>query len=660
MKLALVLPGPLDRRSGGYSYDVDLVVALQSAGHAVEVWDITREPLRLDAGSADVLIFDALVHPLVVEQLSDGLRRVANEAGTKALWLGLVHHLAWLEDPEPTAETPAKRELERRFLELMDGYLFNSEDTRRSVAELRGAGARFMPSQLCLPPLPPPSVDPAPLASSLQTAATLRLFFLANITPRKNLPGLLMALALLSARRPELDWSLVIAGSETFDPEHARSCRELALRPGLKGRVRWTGRLEGSELAAQWAQTDVLAVPSFHEGWGMVYAEALVRGVIPLAANRGGGAEAVGNAGLLVEPGSPESIAAALESLSDPGLRQRLHQRALRRGQVLAATTGFAGLDGFVRSLAAEVQPSVLRALPPPFDFGAYLDAKAELDTRSLNPRVQAAAWKNLVLTPGNAGLTVLELGAGTGTMAVRLLDSAALIAGSVEKYTLVDERAEGLEVARGRLQPRLGQAFRTETADVYDYLAAHQKPAGKGPEVLIALAFLDLFDPSTLAPLLAGTGAKRYWLTHLFDGLTAWEPRLDAELDEALVRAYHVSMDERTAHGGEGSSRSGRDWLTALPVAGLTILEAGSSDWLVYPRAPREGAPGAVAAYTANERTFLLSLLHFFRTSLTDRADVDQKGLAWWLARRQEQVARGEVILLAHQLDIAASGLYL
>jgi len=128
---------------------------------------------------------------------------------------------------------------------------------------------------------------------------------------------------------------------------------------------------------------------------------------------------------------------------------------------------------------------------------------------------------------------------------------------------------------------------------------------------------------------------------------LTAWEPAIDRDLDRDLTAAYHRSMDERSPGGGDGSSRSGRDWLQALPLAGFRILEAGPSDWIVRPER---------GVYPEKEDTFLLSILHFFRTSLTGRNDVDQAGLAWWLAVREAQVSQGRATLVAHQLDLVAA----
>jgi len=627
MKLALVLPGPLDRRSGGYSYDVDWCGHLRTRGHQVSVWSLpargaSRELVRRWSTEApDLVVFDALVHRPIT-------RCLERHHGTKIVpWVALVHHLAWLEDWKPTRDTARKKSTERRFLSLMDAFVFNSENTRQTVAELRGPGAPFRPSQVNFPPL---TDAPAPASPPVEPTEN-QLLFLGNLTPRKNLHGLLTALGLLAVRKPNLRWRLTVVGNPGFDPRYAFECRRMATRYGLDSRVTWAGRLGDDALNRVWTTTDLLAVPSFHEGWGMVYAEAMIRGIVPLAGNRGGGAEAVGHAGLLVDPDSPEEICRTLEAFLEEPDRTRAAHRARTRGEFLSLTAGFGGLEEFLTSVA---QPSVEEE---GFDFDAYLEAKATVDSRALHRGVLDAAFS------GVPAARVLELGGGTGTMARRLRDWGRLPPET--RYELVDQRVEGLRVAEALCRDHfVPGAFTVRRADFHE-LGTSGCPA---PDLVIAHAVLDLFDAASATHRLAKLGARRYWLTHIFDGMTGWEPLVDPELDEMLIRAYHRTMDERSLAGGEGSSRSGREWLTALPAAGLRILAAGSSDWIVRPEN---------GGYPHNEAVFLKSILHFFRSSLTGRSDVDQKGLCWWLTRRQRQIDRGEAVFLAHQLDIAAEG---
>lgn len=623
MTFALVILGPLDRRSGGYSYDVDLLKALETLGHRVEVWSLPSRGASATLKSRmqaepDVVVFDALVHTAILSLLPTLRSR------SRARWVGLVHHLAWLEDPVPGRQTERKKRDERRFLALMDALWFNSEDTRSSVAQMWGESAS-RPSVVLRPPLPTGGEFLVPTGRG-------RLLFLANLLPRKNLLLLLEALALLAKRRPDLPWTLTVAGSPSLAPRYARKCRVRARSLGLEGRLVWAGRVSDERRDELWRECDLLALPSSHEGWGMAHAEALNRGLPALAVPKGGVLEVLGDAALWA-PAEADALATALERyLGDAAVRDDLARRARHRAPALRATTGFDPLASFLDDW------NRLESPPPQaeLDFGRYLEAKASVDARSLHPRVADAVWS------GEAPRVVWDLGGGTGTMARRLRDQERI--GPEVDYLLVDQDPTSLAAARRASESRFGAGrFRTLEADLLTFWESPPSPA---PDLVIAHALLDLFDPASAAPALARLGARRYWLTHLFDGLTSWEPVLDPVLDRSLAEAYHRSMDERAPGGARGSARSGRDWLEALPKAGFRVLDVGASDWVARPVGGR---------YPAEEALFLESMLHFFRTSLTGRADVDQAGLAWWLAVRQGQILRAEASLVVHQLDLAA-----
>jgi glycosyltransferase involved in cell wall biosynthesis len=137
------------------------------------------------------------------------------------------------------------------------------------------------------------------------------------IQRRKNQAALVRAFRALPA-----DWTLVLAGSQGF--EAAETLHEIALSPCVQ-RIRITGYVSESELAAWYARASIFAFPSFDEGFGMPVIEAMAAGVPVVTGNRSALPEVAGGAALLVDPASDEEIAAALERLSnDAGLREKL------------------------------------------------------------------------------------------------------------------------------------------------------------------------------------------------------------------------------------------------------------------------------------------------------------------------------------------------
>jgi hypothetical protein len=121
---------------------------------------------------------------------------------------------------------------------------------------------------------------------------------------------------------------------------------------------------------------------------------------------------------------------------------------------------------------------------------------------------------------------------------------------------------------------------------------------------------------------------------------VTTFEPTIDHALDAKIERLYHESMDKR-ATGGD--SKSGRHLFGHLRDAGVKILEAGSSDWVVYAQDGR---------YAEDEAYFLHFILHFFEESLKGHAELDRTRFADWLKERHAQIGRGELVYIAHQMD--------
>ena len=79
-------------------------------------------------------------------------------------------------------------------------------------------------------------------------------------------------------------------------------------------------------------EASLLVIPSAEEGFGMPAVEAMACGLPVIAANRGALPEVLGDAGLLVDPQSPEALAGAMvRVLDDEALRHELQRRGRAR-----------------------------------------------------------------------------------------------------------------------------------------------------------------------------------------------------------------------------------------------------------------------------------------------------------------------------------------
>ena len=149
---------------------------------------------------------------------------------------------------------------------------------------------------------PPPPLPGAP-----------RLAVVGRFVPIKGHDALLRALARVRQQLPEV--TLEIAGDGPLEPE----LRATVSRLGLGERVSFLGRV--APPGPVFERAEVVVVPSFGEGFGMVVLEAMERGRPVVASDVGGLPEIVadGRTGLLVPPSDPEAFAAAIVELAgDP------------------------------------------------------------------------------------------------------------------------------------------------------------------------------------------------------------------------------------------------------------------------------------------------------------------------------------------------------
>jgi SAM-dependent methyltransferase len=293
-----------------------------------------------------------------------------------------------------------------------------------------------------------------------------------------------------------------------------------------------------------------------------------------------------------------------------------------------------------------------------------YLASKKTVDDRALNKDVVDRLRTEVASAAATtrATLRIVEIGAGLGTMVARLVDWCVI---RRAEYVLLDVDAAILAEARDRLTRWAhDKGFAAEPANdairirgpdgvdlmitmIQDEIADFLQRGSASPpaDLLIASAVLDLMDvPATLPGLLrllAPDGL--YWFSINYDGETVLQPE-HAE-DGELMRTYNLSMDQRVRYGRPaGHSRTGRRLFHQLTTAGAVVLAAGASDWVVHARDAR---------YEADEAYFLHHIVQTIDDALQARADVDRGTLATWVALRHSQIEGGQLVYLAHQLDV-------
>lgn len=132
-----------------------------------------------------------------------------------------------------------------------------------------------------------------------------------NLAPKKAHDVLLDAFARLRPRAPAP--LLLVVGSGPLEGD----LRAQATRLGLGDRVRFLGRRD--DVQEILPAFDVFALASRHEGLGLAVVEALAAGIPCVAAASQGLREVLrdGRDGLMVPPGDPTALAAAIDRLLD-------------------------------------------------------------------------------------------------------------------------------------------------------------------------------------------------------------------------------------------------------------------------------------------------------------------------------------------------------
>ncbi len=309
--------------------------------------------------------------------------------------------------------------------------------------------------------------------------------YVGRLESHKGVDVLLRAVAL------HRGWRVLLTG----DGPQRSELEALAVSLGIADRVAFLGFAEGEELAARYRQLDLVVVPSLArpnwlEQFCRVAVEAMASGIPVVGSASGAIPDVVGDAGVLVPPGDPAALGAAVEEALRAerwsGLRERGLERSVRftwenvarmQREMYQRALGRTGPGAPAE--AAGRAPHVLiiaYGSPDPLEgclaeLGAELavtivDNSSSAETRALAERHGARyvdAGANLGFAAGvNLGLTTIEE-AGDGDRDVLLLNPDARIApdGVARMSALLHSRPRIAAVGATQTDPVSGAAVR-------------------------------------------------------------------------------------------------------------------------------------------------------------------------------------------------------
>lgn len=329
-----VIPGDLDLPTGGYSYDRRVLALLGQFGVAVRHVPLTGGypfPTAVDlARSLDVL---GVLPPDMV-LLIDGLALGAMPADVvrrvRQPVVALCHHPLAMEAGLAPDHAAALKASEIAALAHAREIIATSGMTKQLlVDDFQVPAAKVKVAE--------PGTDLAQRSRGTSRGEPggppLNLLAVGSVVPRKGYDVLIRALSELEDRH----WRLTIAGADDRSPETTAAVRGLIAEKGFDGQCRMIGPVDSARLDKLYGEADLFVMPSLFEGYGMVIAEAMARG-LPIVCTTGGAAveTAPDAAAIKVPPGDAGAFGAALRRvIGNNALRARMSDASWAAGQSL-------------------------------------------------------------------------------------------------------------------------------------------------------------------------------------------------------------------------------------------------------------------------------------------------------------------------------------
>jgi glycosyltransferase involved in cell wall biosynthesis len=330
LRVAFITVGDTGRKTGGYLYNGRVISGLRQRGFEIE--EFVASGASPEEQRAAVLGFTSTFDPSRFDTIVvDALARIAVSQHLD-LWLAsrpvvaLVHELPSVAGVGSGHETVASERNSEEPLLRADRLVAVSDHGRKVLL-----GRGVSPGRIHVVP---PGFDGVPVGdgSPARGDGPVRALCVAQWIERKGILTLVEAWTLRERKGAVLE----LIGETDADPDYAVLVRA-AIEAAPRGSIIVSGCLDDASLGASYASADLFVLPSRYEGYGIVYAEALARGLPIIACDTGPVPDLTGReAAELVQPDDREALSAALDLLlEDPTLRMRMSAAARRRASRL-------------------------------------------------------------------------------------------------------------------------------------------------------------------------------------------------------------------------------------------------------------------------------------------------------------------------------------
>lgn len=321
IQAVFAVPGDLASPTGGYAYARRLLGEAPGLTHLALPGGFPFPSDAELAQAARLLRGVPESVPLLIDGLALGVLPAALIHDLPGPVVALCHHPLALETGLEGAEADRLRQTERAALAECAHVITTSATTAAILTAYYGV----TPDRLTVAP---PGTDPAARAAG-SGGPEVAILAAGSLTQRKGHDVLVEALAGLAA----LEWRLTIVGADR-DGACARDLAARIAHHGLQGRVRLAGALSPEALGEAYDAADLFVLASRYEGFGMVYTEAMARGLPVVGCRAGAVPEATRGAACLVPPDDPQALREALgELIADAAARRRLAEACWQAAQ---------------------------------------------------------------------------------------------------------------------------------------------------------------------------------------------------------------------------------------------------------------------------------------------------------------------------------------
>jgi glycosyltransferase involved in cell wall biosynthesis len=260
--------------------------------------------------------------------------------------------LIWLRradewDPDPRAQRAMRRWVNHSVRHADRVFAISRAAADDFTASLGLEPARIVVTPLGVRPSGATAAPESEIRRRLDLGGSRVLLCIGQKRQYKNQERLIRSLASLDP-----DVILVLPGSRTGYEDRLR---DTAAELGVSSRVRMPDWLSEAELAGLYTLSDVFALPSLIEGFGLPVLEAMVHGLPVACSDIPALREVCGEAALLFDPEDQKSIDWCLQRLlTDVALRRRLTRRGHDHARTFSwENTARASFQGYRAAVSA-------------------------------------------------------------------------------------------------------------------------------------------------------------------------------------------------------------------------------------------------------------------------------------------------------------------